>query len=94
MSKKQLRIFVITDAHEQWENLKLVTDWFQNENSGKKFDYVLICGDQSNCHNIVGEDINPEDNLKANQSNERYVNELEHFTDPGHLLIIPGNHDS
>ena len=91
---ESLRIFVCSDQHEQWDNLNMVTDWFQNENKGKPFDLVLLCGDQANCKNNSQEPDNPEDNRKASESNRRYIETLEKFTEAGRLFYIPGNHDS
>lgn len=91
----KLRIFICSDQHEQWDNLNMVVDWFKTTNKGEKFDWVLLCGDQANCKNYAGEPIDAAQNEKANESNQRYIAALELFAkEPGHLLYIPGNHDS
>lgn len=90
----RLRILVVSDQHEEWSKLDYVKKWFAEENQGTKFDYVFMCGDQANCQNQCGEPADPLENEKASQSNQRYISELEHCAEPGHLLYIPGNHDS
>lgn len=53
-----------------------------------------MCGDQADCSNRCGEPVDPVENEKASESNRRYIAELQHMAKPGHLLYIPGNHDS
>ena len=87
---EKLKILLASDWHESVTNMeKLIAK------EDKDYDFVLISGDQANCNNQIGQPVNEEENLKASNSNELLVLDLQACAKQGgQVIYIPGNHDA
>lgn len=54
-----------------------------------------MSGDQANCNNKIGEEVDTDENSRGEASNRRFVKALTTLHKPtGKLFYIPGNHDA
>ena len=72
--QEKIRILLVSDEHEKWEMLDKLVEKYK---SGKKFDFVLMSGDQANGNNKIGDQNDVEMNRVCEESNKRYVDALE-----------------
>jgi len=92
----QLDILLMSDTHEAWDNLEKFKKLSEKEGNSA-YDYVFLSGDQANLKNKPGEPIDVAANKLGEESNARFLSELEPFasaSETSKLFYIPGNHDS
>lgn len=86
-SKSEIRFLVVSDIHDNIQNIRKLVDWYQKEKP--KIDYILCCGDIVTVPNDRQDE--PEQAKIYEPIIVNIFQELEKICP--HILYVPGNHE-